>query len=262
MALAASATTFRMMMCPDSPDSTRAVRGADNAIDSYMHTARRRQQGEDRFYRPRPESDRFDVRRQRGDDLDNEHHHSPRGTNSSAGKRTYNNNHNKHKGVDKLNRRPSPSCVAQAFRTHQRVTRKLSAAEPAVISRPEPRQDTKLSTTGATKSQHRPVTTSRSRDNSFTKNNRNTTTTFIEIEPGVQAELRKTEETLQAVSNNQFLAASCLSCHLDLYCMADAKYMICPVCRVMSPVLSNNSGSGHGVALGFTPATLQEMKQQ
>ena len=71
-------------------------------------------------------------------------------------------------------------------------------------------------------------------------------------------ELRKTEETLQAVANRQFHSLSCLSCDLDLYCIQDAKFVICPTCRCISPQTDN----GHGVALGFTHATLQEMLKQ
>ena len=84
-------------------------------------------------------------------------------------------------------------------------------------------------------------------------------TTYVEIAPGVDAPLRNSDETMGAISRNFIVSALCFGCEASLYCIADAKFLICPQCRVVSPLLIENddgSASGHGVGLGFTRETL------
>ena len=61
--------------------------------------------------------------------------------------------------------------------------------------------------------------------------------TEIEISPGVTATLRSKEETLDAIRHDFILPVACFGCCQDLFCIADAQYVICPTCRVVSPLL-------------------------
>ena len=63
----------------------------------------------------------------------------------------------------------------------------------------------------------------------------------VEISPGVTVVLRCVDETMKAIRNDFFLPVSCLGCSLDLFCIADAQYVICPTCRVVSPLMEMGS---------------------
>jgi len=78
-------------------------------------------------------------------------------------------------------------------------------------------------------------------------------TSKIEVAPGQFLNLRGAQETWQAVNDDFFLPCSCVICDQTIFCIADADYVLCPVCRVVNPVDfgTETSGSG-GVGLGFT----------
>eukprot|EP00527_Entomoneis_sp_CCMP2396_P001684 CAMPEP_0198149002 /NCGR_PEP_ID=MMETSP1443-20131203/44557_1 /TAXON_ID=186043 /ORGANISM="Entomoneis sp., Strain CCMP2396" /LENGTH=131 /DNA_ID=CAMNT_0043813889 /DNA_START=112 /DNA_END=507 /DNA_ORIENTATION=- len=76
----------------------------------------------------------------------------------------------------------------------------------------------------------------------------------VEISPGVHMRLRGAAETQNCVRNNFYVPARCFSCDLDIYCIQDACYVLCPQCRVVNP-LSQDLGlnpDGGGLGLGFT----------
>ena len=91
---------------------------------------------------------------------------------------------------------------------------------------------------------------------------------LIEISPGLQARLRGASETKDAVRRDEFQPVNCLGCQHDLFCMSDAAFVLCPECRVVSPLdgteHANSSSHVHkkGVGLGFTFATLNEIQQE
>lgn len=64
----------------------------------------------------------------------------------------------------------------------------------------------------------------------------------IEISPGVFARLRGSEETWNAIQSGNSTRAKCFSCELALLCISDAEYVICPSCRVVSPIATGNYG--------------------
>lgn len=58
----------------------------------------------------------------------------------------------------------------------------------------------------------------------------------VEITPGVFAPLRGSEETMQALQTGHVAPAECMCCGLELICIADAEFVLCPECKVVSPL--------------------------
>lgn len=61
----------------------------------------------------------------------------------------------------------------------------------------------------------------------------------IEVTPNVYYTLRGAEETSVSIRNGTCAHVACLSCHSVLACVKDCVMVICPVCRVLSPVENN-----------------------
>lgn len=80
----------------------------------------------------------------------------------------------------------------------------------------------------------------------------------IEIAPGLSARLRGAHETWAAVENDFYMPTSCLCCSEDIFCIMDAYYVICPVCKVVSPMEGCAQGMDGGVGLGFTMDDLRQ----
>jgi hypothetical protein len=59
----------------------------------------------------------------------------------------------------------------------------------------------------------------------------------VEVEPGVFLPLRGSEETLRAMAQGTTRLVQCLSCEAPLACVPDCQMVICPDCRVVSPIL-------------------------
>ena len=72
----------------------------------------------------------------------------------------------------------------------------------------------------------------------------------LEIQPGLFVPLRGSEETLDAMNNGFILQTVCFACTMKVLCIADSEYVLCPVCKVVSPI-EHNLGSGTGVGLGL-----------
>jgi phage FluMu protein Com len=74
--------------------------------------------------------------------------------------------------------------------------------------------------------------------------------------------LRGADETWVAVQNGQYAPTVCLSCEKNLLVILDVECVLCPACRVVSPILVDDDACGyrdkdckpsnHGVGLGFT----------
>jgi len=90
--------------------------------------------------------------------------------------------------------------------------------------------------------------------------------TLIEISPGVFEPLRPASETVKAVRVDFYVPIPCFGCTQDIFCIADAKYVICPTCRVVSPIeagaLEGRSLKQHGLGLGFSCESLFEMQSE
>mmetsp|Transcript_28032 Transcript_28032/g.39482 ORF Transcript_28032/g.39482 Transcript_28032/m.39482 type:complete len:292 (-) Transcript_28032:102-977(-) len=62
----------------------------------------------------------------------------------------------------------------------------------------------------------------------------------VEVAPGKYMPLRGATETLAAVNNGTSRLVGCLACQTSLRCVPDAELVICPVCRILSPVCSDD----------------------
>lgn len=90
---------------------------------------------------------------------------------------------------------------------------------------------------------------------------------MIEIAPGVRVRLRGAHETWQCVQRDEYASTTCWGCALDLCCIADASYVLCPRCQVVSPLGGNDGGDEGeprqgGVGLGFTADTLRKIQYE
>ncbi|CAB9500973.1 expressed unknown protein [Seminavis robusta] len=90
--------------------------------------------------------------------------------------------------------------------------------------------------------------------------------TMVEISPGVHEPLRGTEETMRAVRLDFYVPLTCFGCSLDVFSIADAKFVICPECRVVSPI-EEGAWDGQkleqrGLGLGFTCESLFQMQSE
>jgi hypothetical protein len=94
----------------------------------------------------------------------------------------------------------------------------------------------------------------------------------VEVSPGVTTALRGVKETVAAIRNDFILPVTCLGCSLDMFCIANAEYVLCPTCRVVSPVealsilLTKETPMGLGLgvryeALGAIQSELLATKQ-
>lgn len=76
----------------------------------------------------------------------------------------------------------------------------------------------------------------------------------IEICPGMFIPLRGSEETWRALKNGKTESVDCFCCQVKLLCVVDAKYVLCPECRVVSPAAAEKKQPPgillHGVGLG------------
>lgn len=59
---------------------------------------------------------------------------------------------------------------------------------------------------------------------------------MIPIAPGVTARLRGADETWSCIERDCYSPTVCLACSLELCCIQDADFVICPVCKVVSPL--------------------------
>ena len=87
---------------------------------------------------------------------------------------------------------------------------------------------------------------------------------LVDIAPGVKVPLRGVKETVKAVAKDYYANVSCFGCSLELCCIADVSYVVCPVCKVVSP-MENPTFEGkevqrHGLGLGFTYEDLFKMQ--
>jgi hypothetical protein len=75
----------------------------------------------------------------------------------------------------------------------------------------------------------------------------------LEVAPGQYMLLRGSAETVEAVESGKASMVSCFACEAALWCVPDADLVLCPDCRIVSPLASKQSiqpGVG-GVGLGM-----------
>ena len=87
----------------------------------------------------------------------------------------------------------------------------------------------------------------------------------IEVAPGVTARLRGAKESYECVKHDFFLPTKCFCCSLELFCIMDASYVLCPTCKVVGPLGEGDGdmmGSNGGVALGITSDVLLQWQSE
>jgi hypothetical protein len=79
----------------------------------------------------------------------------------------------------------------------------------------------------------------------------------VEISPGVYVRLRGAEETWDCIRHDFFMPCTCFGCSHELCCIQDADYVLCPKCRVVSPMDTTSSGyeSANAAAASSTSST-------
>mmetsp|Transcript_23095 Transcript_23095/g.64450 ORF Transcript_23095/g.64450 Transcript_23095/m.64450 type:complete len:134 (-) Transcript_23095:893-1294(-) len=91
--------------------------------------------------------------------------------------------------------------------------------------------------------------------------NKDVERTMVEVMPGEFVPLRGSIETWEAVMRGSIMKTRCSCCLLELCCIQDADLIMCPGCRIISPIAKTrgtpNSHSGGGLGLGMT---VQEAK--
>ena len=84
----------------------------------------------------------------------------------------------------------------------------------------------------------------------------------IEVLPGQFLRLRGADETWRAIACDFYMPCACVCCSLTLFCVQDACFVLCPDCRVISP-MEGIAYEGHegGVGLGFTMEELAKWQE-
>jgi hypothetical protein len=73
----------------------------------------------------------------------------------------------------------------------------------------------------------------------------------IEISPGLYATLRGADETQSAAQDGFLIHPNCIVCNSRISCIADADFVLCPRCKVISPSGTTKTNGVGGVGLGF-----------
>lgn len=82
----------------------------------------------------------------------------------------------------------------------------------------------------------------------------------IEIAPGQFMQLRGAQETYEAIKSDQFIPSTCFTCNKTVCCVDTATYVLCPDCRVVSPVKDTSYRERNpSVGLGFSLSDLSSM---
>jgi hypothetical protein len=73
-------------------------------------------------------------------------------------------------------------------------------------------------------------------------------------------------QTWKAVHIDFFTPAFCVACSNDIFCIADAEFVICPHCKVITSLNGEGETSGceklYGVGLGFTFENLYKWQSE
>jgi hypothetical protein len=83
---------------------------------------------------------------------------------------------------------------------------------------------------------------------------------YIEISSGEYLRFRGADETWRAIEQDFYMPCECCCCVLTIFCIQDADFVLCPECRVVSPMAGMSCEEG-GVGLGFTMEDLARWQE-
>ena len=88
----------------------------------------------------------------------------------------------------------------------------------------------------------------------------------IDLAPGIKTRLRSAKDTIAAIHNGFHTSLACFGCSLKIYCIADAQYVICPVCRIISPLpdvpFQGERLEREGLGIGFDDDDLKQIQAE
>jgi hypothetical protein len=79
---------------------------------------------------------------------------------------------------------------------------------------------------------------------------------MYEVSPGVRERLRGALETWSYLQRDFYIPTSCNSCSVELTCIKNLDYVLCPTCQLITPIDTPEAGGG-GLGLGFTVEDLR-----
>jgi len=81
----------------------------------------------------------------------------------------------------------------------------------------------------------------------------------IEIVPGHNVPLLGSDESWHAFKNDNVIPTECSACQTFLYCIDTASMVICPSCRMVSPLDQNGCIESEGLGLGLSVECVFDM---
>ena len=142
---------------------------------------------------------------------------------------------------------PDSGATMSSRKTHR------SSASSSTMSGSSSSATTKSTTTTTTS-----TTSTSSSSSSIVTTTSSSSAPMIEIEPGVLEPLRGSQETLLALRMGNIQSVLCIGCQAIVSCILEAKYVICPCCKVISATaVADNQKTlpkhvtPMGVGLGF-----------
>ena len=86
---------------------------------------------------------------------------------------------------------------------------------------------------------------------------------YIKIAPGLTARLRRAQETYACIAKDFYIPTSCADCSASLFCIQDANYVLCPLCKVVGRLEGGaDLEYDGGIGIGFTWEYLQQFQQK
>lgn len=88
----------------------------------------------------------------------------------------------------------------------------------------------------------------------------------IEVAPGFFVPLRGAQETMAYIQQDRYTTASCFACTYEMFCIDNAEFILCPLCKTVGPLLIESDDIAQdrreGVGLGFTIEHLQKCQSE
>lgn len=83
----------------------------------------------------------------------------------------------------------------------------------------------------------------------------------IEVAPCVYSPLRSAADTFKAIDNDFYIRLTCGNCNKPIFCIQNAKHVLCPHCRQVSST-DSCAEDAYGVGMGFSIEYLVRLQMQ